>query len=331
MAVTPHQFDLQRAARRGDGNGRRMRVELWDELIRTGETARAAASRYGTTDHDTPGWCFDRFGMSRTRLPDGRIICIAGEHEDYYDPDFFIYNDVIVIAPDGKIEIYGYFPEVFRPSDCHTGTLVGDAIYIIGCVGYMRDRGGSTPVYRLDLRTMKIRAVVTGGDEPGWISDHWAELDRDKRTIRIAGGRVMTTDAKGKEAFVRNTSVFHFDTVNEVWTRAEGEVPTLTPMRVELPLGWAPLKKHTNAKEIRDAIVRSVGPDHPLFCDDFWPVAQWKDFPQYYMLQMLGSNRYAICAEFDFVGRQDPPPDVQFYSAEAELLAAARAISDAQT
>jgi hypothetical protein len=44
-----------------------------------------------------PLWCFDRFGMSVTELPDGRVILIAGEHEDFYDPDFFIYNDVVVM------------------------------------------------------------------------------------------------------------------------------------------------------------------------------------------------------------------------------------------
>jgi len=39
-----------------------------------------------------PIWCFKRVGNTRTRLPDGRIICVGGEHEDFYDPDFCIYN-----------------------------------------------------------------------------------------------------------------------------------------------------------------------------------------------------------------------------------------------
>lgn len=44
-----------------------------------------------------PFWCLsNRMGMSSTELDDGRIIKIAGEHEDDYDPDFFIYNDVFV-------------------------------------------------------------------------------------------------------------------------------------------------------------------------------------------------------------------------------------------
>jgi hypothetical protein len=40
----------------------------------------------------TPVWCFDRFGGTVTVLPDGRQVYIGGEHEDYYDPDFCIYN-----------------------------------------------------------------------------------------------------------------------------------------------------------------------------------------------------------------------------------------------
>ncbi|KAJ4289991.1 hypothetical protein N0V88_006792 [Collariella sp. IMI 366227] len=45
-----------------------------------------------------PLFCFQRFGRTETRLPDGRIVYIAGEHEDFYDPDFYIYNDVVVVS-----------------------------------------------------------------------------------------------------------------------------------------------------------------------------------------------------------------------------------------
>jgi hypothetical protein len=41
---------------------------------------------------------------SLTLLPDGRAIQIGGEHEDYYDPDFCIYNDVFVHEPDRSID-----------------------------------------------------------------------------------------------------------------------------------------------------------------------------------------------------------------------------------
>jgi len=59
-----------------------------------------------------PAWCFERFGKSETTLPEGRVVHIAGEHEDHYDPDFYIYNDVIVIGRDGSIAITGYPREI---------------------------------------------------------------------------------------------------------------------------------------------------------------------------------------------------------------------------
>lgn len=46
-------------------------------------------------DLKDPVWCFIRFGATRTKLPDGRLICIGGEHEDDYDPDFYIYNGMV--------------------------------------------------------------------------------------------------------------------------------------------------------------------------------------------------------------------------------------------
>jgi len=36
----------------------------------------------------------DRFGLSRTTLPDGREVLTAGEQEDFYAPDFSIYNAI---------------------------------------------------------------------------------------------------------------------------------------------------------------------------------------------------------------------------------------------
>jgi hypothetical protein len=56
----------------------------------------------------TPGpfWSWQRFGRTSTKLPDGRVIHIAGEHEDSYDSDFCIYNDVVVEYPDGGREVF---------------------------------------------------------------------------------------------------------------------------------------------------------------------------------------------------------------------------------
>src|SRR5262245_53013448 len=55
---------------------------------------------FSHSDHrdTTPGpfWSWQRYGRTSTPLPDGRIIHIAGEHEDAYDTDFCIYNDIVV-------------------------------------------------------------------------------------------------------------------------------------------------------------------------------------------------------------------------------------------
>ena len=56
-----------------------------------------------------------RFGQSLTLLPDGPALQFGGEHEDYYDPDFCIYNDVFVHEGDGSITIYGYPESAFPP------------------------------------------------------------------------------------------------------------------------------------------------------------------------------------------------------------------------
>ena len=72
-----------------------------------------------------------------------------------YDPQFFIFNDVVVYDPQSdSYELYRYPTYVFPPTDFHTTTLLGDSIRIIGNLGYKQDRGDVTPVYRLQLETL---------------------------------------------------------------------------------------------------------------------------------------------------------------------------------
>jgi hypothetical protein len=160
-----------------------------------------------------PVWCFDRFGSTVTKLPDGRLVHIGGEHEDFYDPDFCIYNDVVVIATsqlsnpvtpsmpeddilDGcdippsrvialeDITIYGYPLDVFPPTDFHTSTYVCDPrsgkefIYVIGGLGYESSASRNrTDVYRLDLNDFSIQRLESVGAKPlGGTHRHKAEL-----------------------------------------------------------------------------------------------------------------------------------------------------------
>ncbi|MEL6166440.1 MAG: ankyrin repeat domain-containing protein, partial [Cyanobacteria bacterium J06628_3] len=135
-------------------------------------------------------WCYQRFGRTTTILPDGRIIEIAGEHEDFYDPDFCIYNDVVVFDGKGNFQIYGYPEEVFPPTDFHSATLVDNYVYIIGSLGYINQRyKNETPVYRLDCHTFKIEKIETTGNKPGWISGHKAKFQSPSQ-ILISGGQL---------------------------------------------------------------------------------------------------------------------------------------------
>lgn len=87
---------------------------------------------------DYPYWNLNRHGMSCTELED-RTIFIGGEHEDYYDPNFHIYNDIIVITGD-QYHIYGYPESAFPPTDFHCAIPIGDYIWIFGSMGYPRNR-----------------------------------------------------------------------------------------------------------------------------------------------------------------------------------------------
>ena len=136
-----------------------------------------------------PLWGFERMGQTVTKLADGRTLYIGGEYEDYYDSDFYIYNDVIVRHPDGRIEIYGYPRAVFPPTDFHTAILVGDYIYLIGSIGYVDERRYShTPVYRLNIYTLKIDEMAAR-NSMGWIYKHKAVL-KDNRIV-VTGGQYM--------------------------------------------------------------------------------------------------------------------------------------------
>jgi hypothetical protein len=168
---------------------------------------------------DGPIWTFDRMGQSRTELPDGRLVCVAGEHEDYYDPDFHIYNDVVVYDPDGTVTIYGYPRDVFPPTDFHTATLDGDRLVIVGSISYPQDRvPGHTPVYSLDLASYRIDRLDTRGQMPGWIANHEAEPDAACRVVTVRGGEVQV-EREGGGRFRRNVEEYELDLRTLAWRR----------------------------------------------------------------------------------------------------------------
>jgi hypothetical protein len=168
-----------------------MNNPLWEWLVRTGIDPYCAVQRFhGPSSCEAgPAWCHERMGQPFVKLPDGRVLFIAGEHEDHYDPDFYIYNDVIVRHPDGRMDILGYPEDVFPPTDFHTATLLENRIVLIGNLGYPKDRKpGVTQVAVLELQTFGIRTVESTGDHPGWIHKHSATPAHDGKSILVRGG-----------------------------------------------------------------------------------------------------------------------------------------------
>ena len=221
--VTPTEFLRARTRRHGASNPERMQEPFWIGMIRSGVTGYSATTHFDgpSSMGREPVWCAQRFGQSLTLLPDGRVVLIGGEHEDHYDPDFCIYNDVFVHGADGSIEILGYPEAVFPPTDFHTATLIDEAIYIIGSLGYWGRRAyGRTPVYRLDTRTWRIDRLEPSGPGPGWIHGHRATRIGD-RGILVTGGEVLTLEGD-EEQGSDNARAFLLDTVDLVWTKREG-------------------------------------------------------------------------------------------------------------
>src|SRR5689334_10441834 len=108
MRLTRALYHREKHPCRGTLNPEVMDRLFWRYMVRTGLAAWQARQTFRdpTPLRAGPVWTFNRYGMSRTDLADGRAIFIAGEHEDYYDPDFYIYNDVIVRTPKDDILIF---------------------------------------------------------------------------------------------------------------------------------------------------------------------------------------------------------------------------------
>lgn len=237
MEITREVFESQQQRRFGRSNPERQDLAFWEWMIRNSEDDRLRdwspeeepdgvghapyqlRKQFGQDGDYSKGpvWNFDRMGATRTPHPDGRMICIAGEHEDYYDPDFCIYNDVVVLDLDGSVAIFGYPQEVFPPTDFHTATLLGDRVVVVGRLGYQGERQpGTTPVFALDLASYRIEPLPSHGETPGWIFGH--EAEPGPGGIIVRGGEVWEEN-DGEERIRRNFDDFLYDPETGAWTR----------------------------------------------------------------------------------------------------------------
>jgi len=242
-AMNRKLFRKWRAPRFGQSNPERMNNPVWEWLVRSRKTAYWLVQHFSEPSalEAGPGWCFHRNGRSKTLLPDGRKVFIAGEHEDCYDPDFQIYNDVVMLDPDGRLDIFGYPREVFPPTDFHSATLAGDRIFIVGGLSYPEERqSAATRVYCLDLKTYAISPFATSGLAPGWIYQHKAELAAGGLAITLRGGRVDSVRNINDWRLRLDTGAWEQLTHNvwQVWQvqREDGQLLHLWQIRSHLAL-----------------------------------------------------------------------------------------------
>jgi ankyrin repeat protein len=225
LPIEEPEFHANRTRRFGLANPEVMKIPFWRAMVRNGWNGYQAARHFNSESFGEPAvWCYQRFGMSLTPLPDGRFVQVAGEHEDGYDPDFCIYNDVIVHDGKGGFEIFAYPEDVFPPTDFHSATLVGEWIYLIGNLGYPEARllfAEETPVFRLRVGTWQIERVNTRGPTPGWIHSHAAK-HVDGR-IQISGGKILIVDKAGESQIRDYTQSWSFDLTTARWQRIDDD------------------------------------------------------------------------------------------------------------
>jgi len=252
VKLSTADYEALSRPRYGAANPERIENALWEQIIRNGWDGYTVRKSFGDArrphpksdstsayreQENGPVWSWDRMGRTSTTLPDGRVLHVAGEHEDFYDPDFCIFNDVVVAHPDGQIEIYGYPRQVFPPTDFHTATLVDDAIILIGSVGY-RDlrRIGECQVFRLDTATWRIDRIATSGEGPGWIAHHSAEYEGGA-SIHVLGGRIERAKAAdgGSAAteIVRNDELYELSLDTFAWQKIAHGDERIFPVRTD--------------------------------------------------------------------------------------------------
>jgi len=204
-----------------------------------------------------------------------------------------------VIGPESSIAIHCYSQEAFPSTDFHSATRVGDAIFMVGCLGYPQQRiVGSTPVFRLALDAMTIARVETSGEAPGWIHKHTAVLSADGGALIIHGGKIWFGDDRTMQD---NIDAWSLDVDSGHWTRLTAlDWQRWTMRRVD--------RRPNRLWDVRQALWRR---DHPRAgLENMWRHDDAPDFDALAALYRLdetmpapekGSNHNDFCVVVDGV------------------------------
>lgn len=290
--VTPALFARWRAPRHGRTNPERMDNPVWAWLIRSRNSVYRAASYFPGVEAEGPCWSFARFGQSETALPDGRKVLIGGEHEDSYDRDFFIYNDVVVKHPGGALDIYGYPKEAFAPTDFHTATLDGARIIIVGAFGNPDERTpGVTQVYVPDLATFAIARTECVGAAPGWLHRHKAAFDAADNAIVVTSGLIDTGDEERN--LIENIDDWKLHLGNWRWERlTKRQWPRWDVCRDDRAMNamfdirtlayWTDIEDRERAEEAAERLKEELGfaPDLDLLAALYDPPVRHEKLPE---------------------------------------------------
>lgn len=293
---TAEEFDQQRRPRFGVANPELVDVPFWNQQIRTGDNAWTGLRRAMGEDADGftdgPTWTFERFGATATRLPDGRVVAIAGEHEDWYDPDFHIYNDVIVFGPNGEQDVYLYPPEVFPPTDFHATVWAEPYLYMVGNLGRPEHRNDARPlVHRLDSRTWQIEPFASRGPLHAAFHRCLASYDADRHAIRVIGGLWYEP---GQREATHNSQEYWLDLATAQWN--EGATVGALPIGPEGPAfrdRFNAVRGLRQAYDLIDQLRRSLDPWHPMYGEELMPLYQGGDQALFRFVRQ--PDRFVVC------------------------------------
>ncbi|MCX5469717.1 hypothetical protein [Acinetobacter nematophilus] len=143
------------------------------------------------------------------------------DYNDYYNPNFKIYNDVCINA-DGlkKIELWNYPEEQFPPVYDHDTVYDKNTnlVYITGGLGSgERQKKNITEIYQLNLETKDIEHVDALGESPLCLHKHHAKM-WNYDLIEMRGGNIL----KNGRA-IKNLYVWYFNLKTKTWLKQKHE------------------------------------------------------------------------------------------------------------